>query len=272
MQVIDVMATLAMRMHHALWHTARNGWAAFSDAAQDAFRERGWEPPRPALTADREVEFDNGAGEDFLFMHRQMIAEVNEILAEVGDPQHPRVEGWSSIPDPDDVEYPVPPSFTVPRNPQFTESIRSAKSQESLDQIREWETLFTDPAFLRRVTLGRLGAAIEFAIHNRMHLAWAAEQADYRPSGTLFDVDPRWDAPSNDWLADFYSSHVNPIFWKLHGWVDDRIDDWMNANGHTGPVPWTVVRGSAPWRPVMSMSTSRGLPVALPPSRRRPRR
>jgi hypothetical protein len=101
-------------------------------------------------------------------MHRQMIAEVNEILAEVGDPQHPRVEGWSSIPDPDDVEYPVPPSFTVPRNPQFTESIRSAKSQESLDQIREWETLFTDPAFLRRVTLGRLGAAIEFAIHNRM--------------------------------------------------------------------------------------------------------
>jgi hypothetical protein len=152
MQVIDVMATRAMRMHHALWHTARNGWAAFSDAARDAFRERGWEPPRPALTADREVEFDNGAGEDFLFMHRQMIAEVNEILAEVGDPQHPRVEGWSSIPDPDDVEYPVPPPFTVPRNPQFTESIRSAKSQESLDQIREWETLFTDPAFLRRVT------------------------------------------------------------------------------------------------------------------------
>jgi hypothetical protein len=38
------------------------------------------------------------------------------------------------------------------------------------------------------VTLGRLGAAIEFSIHNRMHLAWAAEQADYRPSGTPFDV------------------------------------------------------------------------------------
>jgi hypothetical protein len=248
-QVIDAMATRGMRMHHSLWHTARNSWARLSATAQAAFRERGWEPPRPAMKADGSVELDNAAGEDFLFMHRQMIAEVNVILAEVGDPDHPRVEGWSSIPTPDDAEYPVPPPFTVPDRPDLTASISEAKSQQSFDQIREWETLFTDPVRLRRMTLGRLGAAIEFTIHNRMHMRWAAELPEYRPSGTPFDVDVRWDEPGYDWLADFYSSHVNPIFWELHGWVDDRIDDWMNANGHTGPVPWTVEPWTGPMPP-----------------------
>lgn len=39
-------------------------------------------------------------------------------------------------------------------------------------------------------------------------------------------------------------SHVNPIFWKLHVWVDARIDDWMEANELTGPVPWSF---DPPW-------------------------
>ena len=34
------------------------------------------------------------------------------------------------------------------------------------------------------------------------------------------------------------------LFWKVHGWVDDRIGDWMSANGHTGPVPWSF---DPPW-------------------------
>ena len=28
-------------------------------------------------------------------------------------------------------------------------------------------------------------------------------------------------------VVDFYSSHVNPLFWGLHEWIDDRIDDWF---------------------------------------------
>jgi hypothetical protein len=63
--------------------------------------------------------------------------------------------------------------------------------------------------------------------------------ACWTAGGDPFDVDPRFDDPAYDWLADFYSSHVNPIFWKLHGWVDARIDDWMKANDKTGPVPWS---------------------------------
>ncbi|MGP3965306.1 hypothetical protein ACTWPT_56100 [Nonomuraea sp. 3N208] len=241
--LIEAMAARAVRMHHALWHAARDGWATRTEAERKIYRDRGWEPPRPSLTASGQPEFNNGSGEDFLYMHREMIRTVNEILA-VSDPQHPRIVGWAAIPAADDEDFPVPPPFTVPGNDNLAENIRQAKSAEALDRLREREAQVTDPAVLGGITLGRLGAFIEFFIHNRLHLRWAAELPRYRPGGSAFDVHPRWDVPSYDWLADPYSSHVNPIFWKLHGWVDARIDDWMRANGVTGPVPWSF---DPPW-------------------------
>jgi hypothetical protein len=50
-----------------------------------------------------------------------------------------------------------------------------------------------------------------------------------------FDFNAKWDDPKNDYLGDFYSSHVNPLFWRLHGWVDDRIEDWFNAHEAVQP-------------------------------------
>ena len=50
-----------------------------------------------------------------------------------------------------------------------------------------------------------------------------------------FDFDPMWDDPKYDYLGEFYSSHVNPLFWRLHGWVDDRIEDWFNAHESMQP-------------------------------------
>jgi hypothetical protein len=47
-----------------------------------------------------------------------------------------------------------------------------------------------------------------------------------------------WDDPRYDWLGDTYSSHVNSTFWRLHGWVDDRIEDWKKANQVTGEIQW----------------------------------
>ncbi|WP_328224620.1 hypothetical protein OG272_45755 [Streptomyces sp. NBC_00104] len=248
--VIDSMADRAMRLHHMLWHTARDNWMVLTPEQQEVFHHHGWEPPRPSLTAPdpvtgkRDIEFNNGSGEDFLFMHRQMIAAVNEILAELGDPQYPRVEGWPTVPSPEDTAYPVPPPFDIPGDTGTAEAIRSAKTQEKFNQIRAWEAEFTDPAKLRQMTLGRLGARIEFGIHNTMHLRWSAQMPEYRPGGDEFSIDPRWDDASYNWLADTYSAHVNPIFWKLHGWVDARIDDWMAAKELTGPVPWSF---DPPW-------------------------
>ncbi|MFF0203447.1 hypothetical protein [Streptomyces sp. NPDC005017] len=246
--VIDAMADRAMRLHHMLWHYARDNWAVLTPEEQDALRQNGWEPPRPSLTAPDPtgtpaVELDNGSGEDFLYMHRQMIASVNEILADLGDPQHPRVEGWPTIPAPDDDDYPVPDPFDIPGAPGFANAIRSAKTEASLHQIRAWEADFTNPDRLRQWTLRQFGARIEFSIHNRLHLRWSAQLPEYRLDDDI-DVDPRFDDASYNWLADTYSAHVSPIFWKLHGWVDARLDDWMAANALTGEVPWSF---DPPW-------------------------
>jgi len=51
-------------------------------------------------------------------------------------------------------------------------------------------------------------------------------------------ISTKWDAPAYDYLGDTYSSHVNPIFWKLHGWIDNRIEDWKNEHGITGEIQW----------------------------------
>lgn len=63
---------------------------------------------------------------------------------------------------------------------------------------------------------------------------------NYGKSGQLarrdtFDFNSIWGDPKYDYLGDFYSSHVNPLFWKLHGWVDDRIEDWFNTHEAINP-------------------------------------
>ncbi|MDD1567977.1 MULTISPECIES: hypothetical protein [Bradyrhizobium] len=99
--------------------------------------------------------------------------------------------------------------------------------------------MFRDPDFLRSVSLGRFGSMIEATIHDAMHMRWSAKPSGgIRPdtsgdgsTGGVIRIDPKWDDPMYDFLADGYAAHVNPIFWRIHGWVDDRISDWMIANG-----------------------------------------
>jgi len=53
-------------------------------------------------------------------------------------------------------------------------------------------------------------------------------------------LDPEWekkfsklfDDPAYDYLGGTYSSHVNPVFFRVHGWVDDRIQTWLDAHGY----------------------------------------
>jgi hypothetical protein len=108
-------------------------------------------------------------------------------------------------------------------------------------QLKQWENQYTDRNYLSQITLEEFGSRLEYTIHNRMHMRWAAKPKEDRP-----DVDPaqpdsidiRWDDPSYDYLGDTYSSHVNDVFWKIHGWVDNRIEDWKNAHEITGPIQW----------------------------------
>ena len=79
-----------------------------------------------------------------------------------------------------------------------------------------------------------------------MHMRWSS--LTYDPvDGTTpvpggrspdYDISTKWDSPNYDYLGDFYSSHVNPVFWRLHGWVDDRIEAWFAAHqkAHHGQI------------------------------------
>jgi hypothetical protein len=225
-EVRVTMANREHRMRHLLWHGVRNRWLQLSSSDKQKIRhiDPAWEPPRPARDAADNVLRANDSGEDFLYMHRQMIVAVNDILAGVGDPNYPKVKGWKQVPPPGDRDYPVPPS-------PFP-SLEGVKSDDYYNRtLALWERQYKSREYLKSVTLGLLGADLEFTIHNAMHMRWAAvSPIGYRPGGPITQpVAPKWDDPAYDYLGDTYSSHVNPIFWKLHGWVDDRVEDWKRA-------------------------------------------
>jgi len=80
-------------------------WPALSDKKKEAIRKLNWQPGpsdgeeedmRPAAV-NRVPFVHNGSGEDFLFMHRQMIQIVRDKLKEL---ELPAVEGWKMIPPP----------------------------------------------------------------------------------------------------------------------------------------------------------------------------
>jgi hypothetical protein len=234
-QVINAMAQRQHRFHHYIWHRVRNSWSRLGESERRAIRDinPGWVAPRAALDAAGLPLRDNDSGEDFLFMHRQMLALVNDILARVNSPDYPRVEGWARVPSPGDTDYPVP---------EFPDSgLEEIKSDDYFYQtILPLEQRYTDPDYLRSVTLGQLGSDIEFTLHNDMHMRWAAPSSvGYRPPTAITQtISSQWDSPAYDYLGDTYSSHINPVFWKLHGWVDDRIEAWKSAHTITGELEW----------------------------------
>jgi hypothetical protein len=180
-----------------------------------------------------------------------MIADVNAILAQVGDPNYPRVQGWLGVPPPGDPSYPVPPAWFDPGSQAWMPFATLERIKSDVfyhKRFRFWQKAFTDPTFLRSVSLGKLGVIIEMTIHNAMHMRWAAFSGSTRPDPLqpTGDIDPtkgeeigvEWDDPRYNFLGDTYSSHVNPIFWKLHGWIDERIEGWKIANGVFGNDFW----------------------------------
>ncbi|MGQ0486028.1 MAG: hypothetical protein ACT4SY_11845 [Hyphomicrobiales bacterium] len=170
--------------------------------------QAGWQPPR--------FENQPGSGVDFLGMHREMIAHVNQALAAAGNASWPKVTGWSPIPwTENDADWPVPAW------PGALQPAIQARSPERVQQMKTLaQTRFQNPAWLSSVGLDRLGSEIEWTIHGWMHMRW---------SGPPFH-DPQSADPANDWLYDPWSSHVNKTFWKLHGWIDERIGNWEQAN------------------------------------------
>ncbi|MFJ7106763.1 PvdJ/PvdD/PvdP-like protein [Pseudomonas sp. NPDC098740] len=249
--VIDLMASAEHRYHHALWHASRDEWAFLSAKKRAALQALGWQPgPLGAERASLGVgRVTNGSGEDFLYMHRRMVHHVRGL--------DPSVRSWPSVPSP---KFPV--SFAagtkastsgnvdgnafadpwiVPGDPDQTNWLVEVRKTSTLySKFAAWEALYTDPRYLASISLAELGSRIEFTIHNWMHMRWASLPRDPNPDPDrhglpipegrqALDFDPKWLSPEYDFLGETFSSHVNPIFWRLHGWVDDRIEDWSRA-------------------------------------------
>ena len=117
------------------------------------------------------------------------------------------------------------------------------------------QDLFTRQRHLSGLSLGALGNLLEFTIHNQMHMRWSSVSRDPKTGEPAsrgdFDFDLKWDDPKYDYLGDFHSSHVNPLFWRLHGWVDDRIEDWYNAHeaAHQGEIERYEYQGISWFKP-----------------------
>lgn len=252
-QVIDMLASRRHRLRLSLWHAIRGAWnePELTAETKALIRAKGWAPPneRVPFDANGKLILDNFSGEDFLYMHRQMISEVNDLLARIADPNYQRITPWVSIPDVSDSIFPVPPAWeyldpSMPPEQQqrMTTRLRMLKGDQFLnDTMKTWEIFYTDRINLQLLSLGALGNMLEMTIHNNLHMRWASEPLGYMPSPNLDDtrdIDPKWDDPSYDYLGDTYSSHVNPHFWYLRGWVDACIDRWQEAN-NLPSIQWT---------------------------------
>lgn len=255
--VIDLMASAEHRFHHALWHASRDEWAGLSAVKRASLQKLGWQPgpigsERASLGPDR---LTNGSGEDFLFMHRRMVRDVRAL--------DPSARSWTRVPQP---VFPasfdsgvtaistgnpdgnaLADAWIVPGDPNTTAWLVELRKTSTLySRFSAWEALYTDSRYLATVSLAELGSRIEFTIHNWMHMRWASiprdpssdatKQGLPMPLGRLpLDFDEKWLSPSYDYLGETFSSHVNPIFWRLHGWVDDRIEDWFKAQESVRP-------------------------------------
>lgn len=280
---LSMLASKSHRLKHAVWHTLRRRgiWYILDEESKSKIRQLGWGLDRPPFDERNQLNLSNGAGEDFLFMHRKMIAMIKDEYKSQGVPY---IKGWKSIPAPfegeefpkqdeiyidthqffyseqEDPQHPgkkiyrlnipesgnmVPPPYFVPSeskedDSRFLRYIKFLKSPEYFRNVMDrFEKLFKNNTFLATISLGALGNLLEFEIHNQMHMRWSNISVDPesgKPSERdPFDTDSKWDNPKYDYLGDFYSSHVHPLFWRLHGWVDDRIEDWYNAHEAVHP-------------------------------------
>src|SRR5687768_2208634 len=180
-EAVQMLASRRHRLQHAVWHTVRGQWHALNavPGVAQQLDSRGWWPSRPPFRPDRTLDLENGAGEDFLFMHRVMIAMLREVYAKAGAtppagraaipaaavPQTVYVPSTEAGETPH-VFAPDASGFMVPPPARDDDTDRMFKSPSFLSGLmRPLSGLFRSPRLLSAMTLGQLGNLLEFTIH-----------------------------------------------------------------------------------------------------------
>lgn len=253
------------RLFHQLWHAARDRWHSLPKDKRNSLRGLGWQPG--PLDAERGArgrrKHRNASGIDFFFMHRHMLLQARAL--------QPDLRSWAQLPlPPASIEHDrqgfvryyenqdgsaVPPAWVARNDPPFSQLLHELKSDQAFHgNFQVWESQYRDPEYLSGLTLGEFGSEIELGMHDWLHMRWAGVARD--PSNGMpvagarlsSDFAGRWYEADNDFLGDPFSSHVNPVFWQFHGWIDDRLEDWFRAHQryHPGEVLRSEVNG-VPW-------------------------
>ena len=252
------------RLFHQLWHATRDTWHALSQDKRNALRGIGWQPGQRDKERDaRGPRKDrNGSGVDFFFMHRHMLRTARSM-------QH--LPSWPALPLPqpelerDRVGFAryfdnhdgsaLPPTWLAEGDEFYTQWLSDIKQPETYHSNFEvWESRYRDPRYLSTLTLGQFGSEVELGLHDWLHMRWASVPRDPSNGAPVpmardpADFAARWYVPENDFLGDPFSSHVNPVFWRFHGWIDDRLEDWFKAHERFHPTELTrqEVNG-VPW-------------------------
>ncbi|MFP3540746.1 twin-arginine translocation signal domain-containing protein [Pseudomonas sp. SIMBA_021] len=253
------------RLFHQLWHASRDRWHTLPKDKRNSLRGLGWQPGpvKHERDARGRRKHRNASGIDFLFMHRHMLLHARSL--------QPDLVSWQQLPQPcarleQDrqafIRYyenhdgcSVPPAWVADDDEEFTQWLHGLKGDAAFyGNFQVWESQYQDPEYLSHLTLGQFGSEVELGLHDWLHMRWADVARD--PSNGMpvmearlsSDFAGRWYQPQNDFLGDPFSSHVHPMFWKFHGWIDDRIDDWLRAHEryHPGEVLRREVNG-VPW-------------------------
>ncbi|MBY8948978.1 PvdJ/PvdD/PvdP-like protein [Pseudomonas sp. SH10-3B] len=239
------------RLFHQLWHATRDQWHKLSEEKRDALRGIGWQPgPRGKERDARGKHKDrNGSGIDFFFMHRHMLGTARSMQD---------LPSWPAFPEPQPAlerdrlgflryfdnhdGFALPPTWSAADDSEYTQWVSDIKAAETYhSNFQVWESQYRDPRYLAQRTLGQLGSEMELGLHDWLHMRWASVPRDPSNGAPVplardpADFAARWYAAENDFLGDPFSSHVNPVFWHFHGWIDDRIEDWYRAHERFNP-------------------------------------
>lgn len=155
------------------------------------------------------------AGEDFFFMHRQMIKMVQVELAAAG---LGCIAPWSKVPETIfDSQWPAPRASQA--NLEET-----AAMEKGLSNLRTLERNIRSPEKLRKMTLNQLGNWLDASLHMRLH-SFYASSAQCSPEAQAQNTCDNLIPPE--------TSPLNPHFWKIHGLVEEILGDWLKAHGYS---------------------------------------
>lgn len=233
-QIIEnIFAGRPHRLQHALWHAVRGGLSTENLSEVKAAYGPVWvqnHPLCPPPENNPGTRAYNPVGEDFLFMHHEMVMLLRAALAASGQKC---ISPWTAIPDPK--HWPLPDKST-----------NGPKSSQAYNFLKNWDGWIHDEKWLSQISLSQLGWALEFTIHNNLHMRYATERPPVKfqaanaaddgaqiPMNGVYPADWKFDDPAYNWLADPYGAAVNPTFWKIHGYVDNAIQLWLQANHKT---------------------------------------